>query len=183
MSFATKTVILQKQNTDPQNFMIKDKYNTSVVFIEDRKISTLGSTIPMERWTQRVGIFQFKLNTNDQFYFLHTIQFYNLAMILYFTTLLIISLSQTWGRKNWLETWEINFVFFILYWKLSQRWEIDFAYSQSIPRLFDLFIIWHIFSATVIPAFFFRKKGYINFVSKSVCCPSVHHVSCKCISS
>ena len=25
----------------------------------------------------------------------------------------------------------------------------------------------------IIPAFFFRKKGYINFVSKSVRCPSV----------
>ena len=43
----------------------------------------------------------------------------------------------------------------------------------------------------VIPAFFFRKKWYINFVSKSVRRPSVRpsvrtsvrHVSCKCISS
>ena len=38
----------------------------------------------------------------------------------------------------------------------------------------------------VIPAFFFRKIGYINFVSKSVCpsvLTSVRHVSCKCISS
>ena len=43
----------------------------------------------------------------------------------------------------------------------------------------------------IIPAFFFRKKGYINFVSKSVRRPSVRpsvrtsvrHVSCKCISS
>ena len=31
----------------------------------------------------------------------------------------------------------------------------------------------HIFVPFVIPAFFFRKKGYINFVSKSVRCPSV----------
>ena len=43
----------------------------------------------------------------------------------------------------------------------------------------------------IIPAFFFRKKGYINFVPKSVRRPSVRacvrasvrHVSCKCITS
>ena len=52
-----------------------------------------------------------------------------------------------------------------------------------------------VFDVVVIPAFFFRKKGYINFVSKSVRRPSVRpsvrpslrtsvrHVSCKCISS
>ena len=28
-------------------------------------------------------------------------------------------------------------------------------------------------NSVIIPAFFFRKKGYINFVSKSVCRPSV----------
>ena len=37
------------------------------------------------------------------------------------------------------------------------------------------------------PLFSLEKKGYINFVSKSVCRPSVHasvrHVSCKCISA
>ena len=45
-------------------------------------------------------------------------------------------------------------------------------------------------SVIFIPAFFFRKKGYINFLPKvgplSVC-PSVRmcvcHVSCKCIPS
>ena len=39
----------------------------------------------------------------------------------------------------------------------------------------------------IIPAFFFRKKGYINLVPNLVrrpsVCPSVRHVSCKCISS
>ena len=38
----------------------------------------------------------------------------------------------------------------------------------------------------ILPAFFFRKKVYINFVSKSVR-PSVRafirHISCKCIST
>ena len=54
---------------------------------------------------------------------------------------------------------------------------------------------WLLLVIFIIPAFFFRKKGYINFVSKSVrrpsvrlsVCPSVRasvcHVSCKCISS
>ena len=42
--------------------------------------------------------------------------------------------------------------------------------------------ILHSSVSLVIPTFFFRKKGYINFVSKSVR-TSVRHVSCKCISS
>ena len=42
-------------------------------------------------------------------------------------------------------------------------------------------------SEIIIPAFFYRKKGYINSIPRSVRHPSVcaseHHVSCKCISS
>ena len=33
-------------------------------------------------------------------------------------------------------------------------------------------------SVIFIPAFFFRKKGYINFVPKSVCRPSVPPCGC-----
>ena len=54
-----------------------------------------------------------------------------------------------------------------------------------------LFKIIFIYFYFFIPALFFKKKGYINFVPKSVrrpsvclsVCASVRHVSCKCISS
>ena len=44
------------------------------------------------------------------------------------------------------------------------------------PIHHKFFILWHtiqLFVVVIIPAFFFRKKGYINFVPKLVRRPSV----------
>ena len=88
---------------------------------------------------------------------------------------------------QWLYSTHLTLLLFRAYLTIALK---NPSFYYCFLRVVLLLPIYHITvraCSIIIPAFFFRKKGYINFVSKSVrrpsICPSVPHVSCKCISS